>query len=75
MQYLGRAGKCVVEDDPTEGWMITYIERDSSMIARKDQRAEKRKEINRALRRKKRTDAAAGRFGALGPASALLAAH
>ena len=43
VKYLGRTGKCVVEDHPTEGWLITYIERDDSMIKREDQRAKRKK--------------------------------
>ena len=40
----------------------------------KQLRAEKRKEANKALRRKKREEAAHGTFS-LGPATSLLAAH
>ena len=68
------------DDAPTEAALLAGDRGGSvgnlhAAVVDKQQRAEKRKEINRALRRKKRADAAAGHFGALGPASALLAAH
>ena len=46
----------------------------SAAVVDKQQRAEKRKEANKALRRKKRAEAALGAF-AVGSAATLLAAH
>eukprot|EP00536_Pseudo-nitzschia_multiseries_P015736 jgi/Psemu1/218968/e_gw1.942.22.1 len=38
VQYLGKSGKCVVEEnhsDGTGGWYVSYIERDSGILARR----------------------------------------
>ena len=42
VQYLGKSGKCVVEENE-RGWFVSYIERDASIIARKE--AQQRKEV------------------------------
>mmetsp|Transcript_14042 Transcript_14042/g.21007 ORF Transcript_14042/g.21007 Transcript_14042/m.21007 type:complete len:433 (-) Transcript_14042:94-1392(-) len=54
VQYLGKAGKCVVEETE-RGWYVTYIERDPTILAQKEnyQRrvdAEKREEEKLAKR-------------------------
>ena len=41
VQYLGRTGKCVVEETE-RGWFVAYIERDAGIIAR--QEAQQRRE-------------------------------
>ena len=35
VQYLGKTGKCVVEETE-RGWFVSYIERDASILARKE---------------------------------------
>lgn len=35
VQYLGKCGKCVVEETE-RGWYVTYIERDASILAREE---------------------------------------
>ncbi|VEU40679.1 unnamed protein product [Pseudo-nitzschia multistriata] len=45
VQYLGKTGKCIVEEnhsDGTGGWYISYIERDSGILARRE--AQKQRE-------------------------------
>jgi DNA/RNA-binding protein KIN17 len=54
VQYLGKTGKCVVEETE-RGWFISYIERDASILARKEallrrEEAEKNLEEAQALR-------------------------
>jgi DNA/RNA-binding protein KIN17 len=41
VQYLGKSGKCVVEENE-RGWFVSYIERDASILARKE--AQQRRE-------------------------------
>jgi len=47
VQYLGKIGKCIVEETE-RGWMISYIERDASILARKES-MQRREEAERAL--------------------------
>lgn len=35
VQYLGKTGKCVVDEDE-RGWYVTYIERDASVLERQE---------------------------------------
>ncbi|KAG7374043.1 Kin17 curved DNA-binding domain containing protein [Nitzschia inconspicua] len=35
VQYLGKTGKCVVEENE-RGWFVTYIQRDASILARQE---------------------------------------
>ncbi|KAJ4835431.1 hypothetical protein Tsubulata_037701 [Turnera subulata] len=39
VEYLGRTGRCKVEGNPSEGWFITYIDRDSETERLKNKRA------------------------------------
>ena len=36
VQYLGKTGKCIVEESERGGWDIQYIERDVAILARKE---------------------------------------
>jgi DNA/RNA-binding protein KIN17 len=47
VQYLGKTGKCVVEETE-RGWMVSYIERDAAILARKDA-MQRREEAEKAL--------------------------
>jgi DNA/RNA-binding protein KIN17 len=47
VQYLGKTGKCVVEETE-RGWMVSYIERDAAILARKAS-MQQREEAERAL--------------------------
>lgn len=47
VQYLGKTGKCVVEETE-RGWFVSYIERDASILARKEA-MQRREEAERAL--------------------------
>ena len=40
VQYLGRKGRCVV-DETEKGWYIQWIDRDPAAIARQEQLAQK----------------------------------
>ncbi|KAL3907761.1 MAG: hypothetical protein SGILL_008743 [Bacillariaceae sp.] len=46
VQYLGKSGKCAVEETE-RGWMIAYIERDVSILARKEAH-QRREQADRA---------------------------
>ena len=59
---------------PREAHLAPSVGTLNAAVVDKQQRAEKRKEANKALRRKKRAEAALGAF-AVGSAAALLAAH
>ena len=47
VQYLGKTGKCVVEETE-RGWMVSYIERDAAILARKAS-MQRREEAEKAL--------------------------
>lgn len=47
VQYLGKTGKCVVEETE-RGWFVSYIERDASILARKEA-LQRREETEKAL--------------------------
>lgn len=47
VQYLGKTGKCVVEETE-RGWTVSYIERDASILARKEA-MQRREEAEKAL--------------------------
>jgi len=47
VQYLGKTGKCVVEETE-RGWFVSYIERDASILARKEA-LQRREEAEKAL--------------------------
>jgi len=47
VQYLGKSKKCIVEQNTTDGnggWMVSYIERDAGILARKE--AQQRREAS-----------------------------
>jgi len=36
IQYLGKTGKCKVENDPERGWYVQFIERDPTILAQQE---------------------------------------
>ncbi len=47
VQYLGKTGKCVVEETE-RGWFVSYVERDASILARKES-MQRREEAEKAM--------------------------